>query len=307
MSTWLVTHPACLEHDTGAGHPESAARLRAILSALETSTFEYLLREEAPCATPEQLEGAHDPDYVRAILESVPETGCRHIDSDTLLSPGTGEAALRAAGGVCHAVDGVLQDQAHRAFCAVRPPGHHAESDRAMGFCFFNNVAVGAAHASMHYGLRRIAMVDFDVHHGNGTEEISRGRPRFHYFSTHQHPLFPGTGLPSAETPRNIVNAALADGDGSERFQAVFNDTILPAVDAVKPELILISAGFDAHRADPLATLRLDESDFAWATRELVALARRHCNGRLVSVLEGGYNLSSVGRCAAAHVEALMM
>jgi acetoin utilization deacetylase AcuC-like enzyme len=176
-----------------------------------------------------------------------------------------------------------------------------------MGFCFFNNIAVGAAHAVAQYELERIAMVDFDVHHGNGTEQISRGRSRFNYFSTHQHPLFPGTGIPSETTAKNISNAVLADGDGSERFREVFSESILAAVDKLQPELILISAGFDAHRSDPLATLRLDETDFGWATRELVALARQHCNGRVVSALEGGYNLAAVGRCAAAHVEALMM
>ncbi|BAU56427.2 acetylspermidine deacetylase [Halorhodospira halochloris] len=307
VSTWLVTHPACLEHDTSSGHPESAARLRTIIAALEDPIFEFLIREEAPMATREQLEGAHDPDYVAEILASVPDSGYTHIDPDTLLSPHSGEAALRAAGSVCHAIDGVFQGKAQRAFCAVRPPGHHAEADRAMGFCFFNNVAVGAAHAVGQYGLERVAMVDFDVHHGNGTEQISRGRSRFNYFSTHQHPLFPGTGVPSQDSPKNIINATLADGDGSERFREIFSGSILPAIDQLEPELILISAGFDGHRSDPLATLRLDETDFSWATRELVAIARQHCNGRVVSVLEGGYNLSSVGRCAAAHVEALMM
>ena len=307
MSTWLVTHPACLEHDTSDGHPESAARLRAIITALEDPAFEFLIREEAPEATRDQLEGAHDPDYVAEILASVPTTGYTKNDPDTLLSPGSGESARRAAGGVCHAIDGVFQGKAHRAFCAARPPGHHAESDRAMGFCFFNNIAVGAAHAASQYGLERIAIVDFDVHHGNGTEQICRGRPRFNYYSTHQHPLFPGTGLPSPDTPSNITNATLADGDGSEAFRAVYSDSILPAIDSLKPDLVLISAGFDGHRSDPLATLRLDETDFSWATRELVSLARQHCQGRVVSVLEGGYNSSSVGRCAAAHVEALMM
>ncbi|MBK1726651.1 histone deacetylase family protein [Halorhodospira neutriphila] len=307
MTTWLVTHPACLGHDAGDGHPESPERLRAILRALEDPTFEFVLREQAPRASVAQLELAHDPEHVRSVLDAVPETGHAPFDPDTRLGPGSGEAALRAAGGVCHGVDGVLQGLAHRAFCAVRPPGHHAESDRAMGFCFFNNIAVGAAHAVAQYGLERVAMVDFDVHHGNGTEQISRGRRGLYYFSTHQHPLFPGTGIPSADPPANIVNATLAEGDGSERFRAVFAEQILDRLDALRPELILVSAGFDAHRSDPLATLQLDESDFGWATRELVAIARRHCEGRVVSVLEGGYSLSAVGRCAAAHLEALMM
>jgi len=307
LTTWLITHPQCTEHDAGDGHPESAERLQAILRALQHQTFEYVLRETAPRASIEQLEQAHEPGYVRSVLDSVPSEGRHELDSDTRLCPASGEAALRAAGAVCHGVDGVLSGKARRAFCAVRPPGHHAESNRAMGFCFFNNIAVAAGYAVAHYGLQRVAMVDFDVHHGNGTEEISRGRPGLYYFSTHQHPLFPGTGTPTDDVPANIINATLADGDGSEAFRRAFNETILPRLDALEPELILISAGFDAHRADPLATLHLDETDFAWATHELGAVARRHCQGRMVSVLEGGYNTAMVGRCAAAHLEALMM
>ncbi|MFW6346176.1 MAG: histone deacetylase family protein, partial [Halomonas sp.] len=239
MTTWLITHPQCLEHDTGPGHPESAGRLQAILQALQHPTFEFVLREEAPRASLEQLELAHDPAYIRSLLDAVPAEGAHHLDPDTRLSPSSGEAALRAAGAVCHGVDGVLSGKARRAFCAVRPPGHHAESDRAMGFCLFNNIAVGAGYAVAHYGLQRVAMVDFDVHHGNGTEQISRGRRGLYYFSTHQHPLFPGTGIPSAEAPENILNATLADGDGSEAFRRAFNETILPRLDALQPELIL--------------------------------------------------------------------
>ena len=307
MTTWLITHPSCLEHEPGQGHPESAARLQAILTRLEDPIFEYVIREEAPRAEVAQLERAHDPDYVRMLLDSVPSEGLRNIDPDTRLCPASGEAALRAAGAVCHGVDGVLTGKAQRAFCAVRPPGHHAESDRAMGFCFFNNIAVGATHAVEVHGLERVAMIDFDVHHGNGTEEISRTRPALHYFSTHQHPLFPGTGGPNEATPDNILNVPLADGDGSEAFRRAFEERILPGIDRMRPQLILISAGFDAHRADPLATMQLDETDFDWATRQLVSLARTHCEGRVVSVLEGGYNTSMVGRCAAAHLEAMMM
>lgn len=307
LTTWLVTHTSCLEHDTGPGHPENPERLRAILKELESPDFEYLLREDAPRATEEQLERVHEPPYVRSVLQSIPEEGLRHLDSDTVASPGSGEAALRAAGGVCHAVDGVLGGMAERVFCAVRPPGHHAESDRAMGFCLFNNIAVGAAHALHHHGLERVAIVDFDVHHGNGTEEIASPEPRMMYLSTHQHPLFPGTGGPDARVPAHIVNVPLQHGDGSEAFRRAFEERIVPKVALFRPQLLFISAGFDAHRSDPLATIQLDETDFHWATQQLVALAKRFCGGHVVSALEGGYNLSVLGRCVRAHLEALMV
>ncbi|ABI55690.1 histone deacetylase family protein [Alkalilimnicola ehrlichii MLHE-1] len=306
MTTWLITHPACLEHDTGPGHPESIARLQTILTALQSSTFEFLIREPAPRAEVEQLNRVHDPDYVRDILARIPEQGQAFIDSDTVVCPATGEAALRAAGAVCHAVDAVVGGQAQNAFCAVRPPGHHAEPNQAMGFCFFNNIAVGAAHAIAAHGLERVAIMDFDVHHGNGTQTIAERNPKMYYLSTHQAPLFPGTGDPSETGQGNIRNATLEDGDGSEMFRFQFEERILPELHRYKPQLVMISAGFDAHRSDPLATLRLDETDFAWATRELVAIARKYCDGKVVSALEGGYSLNAVGRCARAHVEALM-
>lgn len=306
MTTWLVTHPACLEHDTGPGHPENPDRLRAVLRELESPEFEFLVREEAPQATREQLERAHDPPYVRSVLESIPDEGLRHLDSDTVVSPGSGEAALRAAGAVVHGVDAVMGGMATTVFCAVRPPGHHAESDRAMGFCLFNNVAVGAAHALAGHGLERVAIMDFDVHHGNGTEDIAQSRPRMYYLSTHQHPLFPGTGTPDDKPPAHIVNVQLAHGDGSEAFRAAFEEQILPRLDLFRPELLFISAGFDAHRSDPLATMQLEADDFVWATRQLMEKAGRYANGRVVSVLEGGYSLTALARCTRAHVQTLM-
>ncbi len=307
MTTWLVTHPACGKHNPGENHPENSNRMLAIMVALESPSFQDLIREEAPQATMEQLERVHDPDYIRGVLDQIPRVGRHHLDADTIVSPESGEAALRAAGAVCHAVDGVMDGAAQRAFCLVRPPGHHAEHDHAMGFCLFNNIAVGAAHAAEAHNLERVVIVDFDVHHGNGTESFVSGRSGLFYLSTHQHPLFPGTGIPEEPGPANIVNATLSDGDGSERFRDVFSEKILPKINLFRPQLLMLSAGFDAHRADPLATLQLEEADFAWATEELMALARKHCGGRIVSVLEGGYNHSALARSVATHIKALMM
>lgn len=306
MTTWLITHPSCLEHDTGEGHPESSERLRAVLAALETPQFQDLLRHEAPAATEAQLCRVHQRGYVREVLAQVPAQGLHTLDADTVVSPASGEAALHAAGALIAAVDAVLGDQANRAFCAVRPPGHHAETARAMGFCLFNNIAVGAAHAREAHGLKRIAVVDFDVHHGNGTQHMLAERPGYLYLSIHQSPLYPGTGLRSGESGDNIVNLPLPPFAGSDAFREVYEHELLPALDRYAPELILISAGFDAHRDDPLANLRLVESDYAWATERTVDIAQRHCGGRVISTLEGGYNLRALAASAAAHVQALL-
>ncbi len=306
MTTWLVTHPACGRHNPGEHHPENTNRMLSIMVALESKSFQDLIREEAPQATVEQLERVHDPEYIRNVLDQIPKVGRHHLDGDTVVSPESGEAALRAAGAVCHAVDGVMTGQARNAFCLVRPPGHHAERDHAMGFCLFNNISVGAAHAAAMHGLERIVIVDFDVHHGNGTESFVSGRPGFFYLSTHQHPLFPGTGIPREPGPANIVNATLSDGDGSERFREVFSEKIVSKVNLFRPQILMISAGFDAHRSDPLATLQLEEDDFVWATEQLMEAARKHCEGRIVSVLEGGYHHGALGRSTAAHIQALM-
>ena len=308
MTTALITHPACLEHDTGPYHPETADRLRAVLSALEAPEFSYLLRETAPMATVEQLSRVHPQAYVEGILSIQPQLGeSIQLDGDTVMSNGSAEAAARAAGAACMAVDAVMEGWARSAFAAVRPPGHHAEPSRPMGFCLFNNVAVAALHARARWGIQRVAVVDFDVHHGNGTQAMFAADPDLFYASSHQSPCYPGTGEAWEHgIADNIVNAPLRPRDGSAAFRAAWSNVILPALDAFAPGLLIISAGFDAHVADPLAQLRLETTDFAWITDQLVAVADKHCGGRLVSVLEGGYDLDSLAASAAVHVRGLM-
>ncbi len=306
MSTALFTHPACLRHVTPDGHPERVARLEAIYAALEGPDFAPLLRREAPLATRESLARAHYPAHLDAISRAAPTQGMVGVDPDTFMSPGTLEAAARAAGGVVAAVDAVLAGEAANAFCAVRPPGHHAERDRAMGFCFYSNAAVGALHALEAHGLSRVAIIDFDVHHGNGTEDVVAGDDRILFVSTHQWPLFPGTGGPDDARASNVLDLCLPSGAGSAEFRAALSDEALPRAERFAPELVVISAGFDAHRADPLANLGLTEEDFGWATDEICALAGRTCAGRVVSTLEGGYDLSALAASAAAHMRALM-
>jgi len=306
MTTLLYTHPACLDHDTGPGHPECSDRLRAVIGALEAEEFALLERRLAPRATLDQIAAVHDRRYVEAVLEAIPADGYVLLDGDTTASPGSGEAALRAAGALVAAVDAVIGGEADNAFCAVRPPGHHAESSQAMGFCLFNNVAIGAEHARRAHGLERVAVIDFDVHHGNGTQHMFERDAGLFYASTHQWPLYPGTGAPEERGLGNIVNAPLPPGAGSAEFREAMTETVLPALDRFGPELVLVSAGFDAHAADPLAMLELVETDYAWVTRALAELARTHCGGRLVSALEGGYDLAALALSAAAHVRSLM-
>jgi acetoin utilization deacetylase AcuC-like enzyme len=279
-----------------------------VLRALEQETFADLLREAAPRATVEQLARAHPKDYVEAILAIVPEPGeTVALDGDTMMSAGSAEAALRAAGGAIAGVDAVMEGWARNVFVAVRPPGHHAEPSRPCGFCLFNNVAVAAHHARSRWNLTRVAVVDFDVHHGNGTQAMFGPDPDLFYASSHQFPCYPGTGHPSERgVADNIVNITLPPGSDSVAFRRGWESTILPALDAFAPELLLISAGFDAHRADPLANLLLDERDFAWITTELLGIAARHTGERLVSVLEGGYDLDALAASAAVHVRTLM-
>ncbi len=303
---WLITHASGLAHDTGQMHPENIQRLRAIERALAAPEFNGLTRVDAERADQSAIARVHDGDYIERILAAVPSSGQTHIDGDTAVSPGSGEAALRAAGAACQAVDAVISGATNRAFCAMRPPGHHAEPNRAMGFCLFNNIAVGAAHARAAHALERVAIVDFDVHHGNGTQAMVAGQSGYFYGSSHQSPLFPGTGQRREGIPGNLCNVPLADGTGSDEFRQRFRDEIMAEVDAFEPQLILISAGFDAHRRDPLAGLELDEADFTWVTEEIVAAAKRHCNGRVVATLEGGYDLEALAASAAAHVRALM-
>jgi acetoin utilization deacetylase AcuC-like enzyme len=281
--------------------------LRASRRSWRRPEFVELEWRDAPLAGHDDLGRVHPPGYVQALLAAVPDEGLLHVDPDTAMGPDTGQAVLRAAGAVIAAVDAVVTGEAQNAFCAVRPPGHHAEPSRPMGFCFLNNAAVGALHARARHGLQRIAVVDFDVHHGNGTQRIFERDPQLFYASTHQSPAYPGTG--SAEErgiSGNIVNVPLPPGADGGVFRAAYEKTILPALDAFAPDLVVISAGFDAHHADPLAALALNEDDYAWVTNALCGVARSHSRGRTVSVLEGGYDLDALARSVAAHVRALM-
>jgi acetoin utilization deacetylase AcuC-like enzyme len=307
VTTALITHAACLEHDTGPYHPETSERLRAVLAALEAEEFAPLLREEAPRATVDQLARAHPRDYVEAILAIQPDLGEPvHLDGDTIMSAGSAEAAARAAGGGIMAVDAVMEGWARSAFAAVRPPGHHAEPSRPMGFCLFNNAAIGALRAREAHGLARVAVIDFDVHHGNGTQARFYDDESLFYASTHQFPLYPGTGSAAETGVGNIVNVPLRPMAGSHDFRLGFTREILPALEAFRPELVVISAGFDAHKSDPLAQLMLDEADYTWVTEQLLRVAGDHAKGRVVSTLEGGYDLAALGASAAAHVRVLM-
>ena len=306
MTTLFFTHPACLDHDPGRHHPESAARLRAVLDALADPEFDHLERREAPEAALEDLLRVHPRPQVERLLRAVPKSGHAAIDADTVLSPSSGAAALRAAGAVVAAVDAVVGEEADNAFCAVRPPGHHAEPGRAMGFCLFNNVAIGALRARAVHQLKRIAVVDFDVHHGNGTQAAFEADAGLFYASTHQSPLYPGTGSARETGVGNIVNAPLRPMSGSSQFRAAMRERFLPALDGFRPEFVLISAGFDAHRSDPLAQLLLDEDDYIWITQRLMEIADRYAGGRVVSALEGGYDLAALGTCVAAHIRVLM-
>ena len=303
----LYTHAACLQHDPGAGHAERPARLSAVLHALDLDRYATLDRIEAPLATREQLLRVHSAEYVDRIFTSTPQEGTHRLDEDTVMSPGSLHAALRAAGAVIAAVDAVMTGaDGQRAFCAVRPPGHHATRDQAMGFCMFNSIAVAAAHAISTYGLKRVAIADFDVHHGNGTQAIFEMDKRVLFVSSHQSPLYPGTGFESERGVGNIVNGTLSPGDGSNEFRELWDGLLLPRLNAFKPQLVLVSAGFDAHNSDPLADIRLGQEDYVWITERLVTLARKHAGGKLVSTLEGGYDLAALAASASAHVSALM-
>lgn len=306
MTTLVLSHESGLTHDTGDHHPEHAGRLKSILKALEQPALAGLKREDAPQATAEQITRAHPGAYFDMMMKVMPQQGLRHLDGDTVVSPGSGEAMLRAAGAVVRAVNAVAKGEANNAFCAVRPPGHHAESDKPMGFCLVNNAAVGALHARAAHGHKRVAVIDIDVHHGNGTQEMFWDDVDAFYASTHQYPFYPGTGARRERgAHNNIVNVPLSAGDRGDVFRLGLTEEILPALEVFKPDFIVISAGFDAHRGDPLGQLRLTETDFAWATAAIMDSARKLCGGRLVSVLEGGYNLDALADSVTAHVETL--
>jgi len=307
MTTLLITHPACLNHLMPAGHPERPDRLRAIERALEDERFQNLARVEAPAASLETIALCHPMKYVTAVRDATPRNGLVQLDADTSMSPGSFEAALRAAGGAVLAVDEVMAGKARNAFVATRPPGHHTETARPMGFCLFNNAAIAARYAQKQHGVARAAVVDFDVHHGNGSQDIFWSDATVMYGSTHQMPLYPGTGARNERGEHDtIVNAPLRPGDGGEKFREAFESVILPRLRDFAPDLIVISAGFDAHMRDPLANLNLLESDFQWGTRKLMEVADKYAQGRVVSVLEGGYDLQGLASSAAAHVAALM-
>jgi len=312
MTTLLLTHPSFLDHDTGPGHPERPDRMRAIDKALSSELFKPLARGEAPLRddVEDAIALAHAPAYIAWIKSMRPATGQEpvRLDADTLLSSGSWDPALRAVGAGLAAVDRVLDANSgiRNAFCQVRPCGHHAETQRAMGFCIFNNIAIAGLYARKKYGCERIAVVDFDVHHGNGTQDIFWSDKDLFFGSTHQMPLYPGTGAVDETGAGNVWNAPLRPGDGSERFKEAMESRILPALREFRPDILLISAGFDAHRDDPLANLRLAEADFAWATMKLADVADRHTQGRLVSMLEGGYNLAALAKSVGVHVTALM-
>lgn len=306
MTTLLYTHPVCLEHDTGFGHPECPARLTAILNVLETVPFAALEWRDAPEATIEQLTRIHPLEHVERIFARVPRQGHNAIDGDTIISSRSGEAALRAAGAACAAVDALLNREASNAFCAIRPPGHHAEPNQSMGFCLFGNAAIGAAHARAAHGLERVAVIDFDVHHGNGTQAAFEHDPGYLYISTHQAYIYPGTGRREERGVGNIVNVPLQAGSGTADLRHAWRHDIEPALREFEPQLILISAGFDAHHLDPLAELNFNEDDYRWLTQQILAIAAEYCEGRVISLLEGGYNLPALAASVAAHVKALM-
>jgi acetoin utilization deacetylase AcuC-like enzyme len=307
MTTLYVTHPAGLNHLTPLGHPERPDRLRAIEAAMQDEKFQHLTRVEAPTVPFETIALCHPMDYVEGIRDATPDQGMVRLDADTSMSPGSFEAALRAVGGAVIAVDEVMTGNVANAFCAMRPPGHHTETAQAMGFCLFNNAAIAARHAQDRHGAERVAIVDFDVHHGNGSQEIFWSDATVMYCSTHQMPLYPGTGARSERGQHDtIVNAPLRPGNGGAEFREAMETIILPRLREFRPDLVIISAGFDAHIRDPLANLNLTDADFGWATRKLMEIADLSASGRVVSVLEGGYDLQGLQESVAAHVAALM-
>ncbi|MBK19638.1 MAG: acetoin utilization protein [Rhodospirillaceae bacterium] len=306
MPTLIFDHQSSEEHDMGQGHPERPDRIRAVRKALEAERFKGLERRQAPQATVQQISRVHEQSYVEHLIAAVPEEGLVRIDPDTAMCPASGEAALRAAGAIIGAIDAVMNGDANSAFCAVRPPGHHAEPNQGMGFCLFNNVAIGVQHARQIHNLERVAVVDFDVHHGNGTQAAFWSDPNVLFASSHQYPFYPGTGGEDETGAGNIFNVPLGAGTGSALFRQGMERVVLPALEDFDPDLIIVSAGFDAHARDPLANIRLDEEDFEWITGKLVDVAGEFCDGRIISSLEGGYDLEALENSVSAHLAALM-
>ncbi|PCJ42442.1 MAG: acetoin utilization protein [Alphaproteobacteria bacterium] len=306
MSTGLFYHADCQNHITPEGHPETSARLSVVLDCLDQPKFNDLIHIEARAAGKDKLSLVHSDEHIQNVMDHIPGSGHYSLDGDTHLSAGSANAALKAVGAVCQAIDEVMSGKLDNAFCAIRPPGHHAEPDKAMGFCLFNNVAIGALYARKSHFCHRVAIVDFDVHHGNGTQAVAMRHKGLFYGSTHQSPLYPGTGHLQDQGQGVIVNVPLAAGSGSRAFRLSCEGRIFPALEEFNPDFILLSAGFDAHTLDPLADLNLNEDDFHWVTREIKQIAEKQCKGRLVSCLEGGYNLNILGDSVAAHVSALM-
>ncbi len=309
MATILYSHPIYMQHDMGHGHPECPERLMAIITALSKPEFDELIRKNAPKANIDIIAMMHDEKYIKSILRAVPKEKNQHVslDGDTIVNHASYEAALRAVGAVIAAVDDILTGKACNAFCAVRPPGHHAEKSQAMGFCLFNNVAIAAAYARHEYGIDNVAVIDFDIHHGNGTAAMFDNNPNLFYTSIHQMPLYPGTGhMSETGTYNNIVNIPLKPNAGSAEFRHAVNSILLPRLEEFNPDLILISAGFDAHKDDPLGQMKLDEGDYIWITERIIDVAAKYCNGKIISSLEGGYNLEALAKSTAAHVKALL-
>lgn len=306
MLTLCLTHPVCLEHAGPIEHPERPARLQAVNKILEHGFFDELGREQAPMGKREHVLLAHTAEHLSLIEGVAPDEGLERLDADTFMVPASLEAAMRGVGAATRAVDAVFQREVDNAFCAVRPPGHHAEAARAMGFCLFNSIAIAAHYARETYDVERVAVVDFDVHHGNGTQNIFWSDPDLFYGSTHQMPLFPGSGELSETGEGNIFNAPLRAGDGKEQFREAFQSRILSSLNAFEPELVLISAGFDAHQADPLGSLQLREEDFAWATLKLMEVADYHADNRVISMMEGGYDIPALASSVGVHIQALM-
>ena len=305
--TILFTHQSCLLHEVAAGHPENPSRLKVLEALFADDIFKDLERRDAPLGTVDQIALMHSEQYIEEIIRAVPDNELLYLDADTSLSHGSSEAAMRGCGAVCAAIDALMTENTKNAFCAVRPPGHHAETEKAMGFCLFNNAAIGAAYAQEKFKVDRVAVVDFDVHHGNGTQEMFWSQPNLLYASTHQMPLFPGTGAESeVGEHNNVINAPLSAGSGGSEFRTAFNEIIFPGLRKFSPDLLIVSAGFDAHADDPLASLNLYEDDFSWITLELLSIAEKYSDGRLVSILEGGYNLEALSSSASVHVRQLM-